>query len=180
MAQKIKYQTTTVEPSTSAAAIQKLVQKYGGSRCEIRWEPGTGRVIGVRFALPHERIGEVPISLTAQAEFIFNVLHKEVRRTGRFVERNLKADRVQADRIAWRQLKDFTEQALLAVHTGLFPVHSAFMHAIETGEMDEDGNPETLGNYFEAHATIEGGRLMLGTGEPVYEVEPIPTEEIDL
>ena len=170
MAQVIKYQTTTIKGEKSASEIQSLVQKYGGSRCEIRWD-GKGQVIGVRFALPHERIGEVPISLTASTDRIFDILQAN-RRTGTWQKE--ETDQAQAHRIAWRQLKDFVEQALLAVKTGLFPVHAAFMHAIETGDADEDGNPVTLGTYFEEHAMIENGHLSLNSGQIIeaeYELE---------
>lgn len=166
MAQAIKYQSTTVEPIKSAGEIQTLVQKYGGTRCEIRWDQH-GHIIGVRFAIRHERFGEVPVRLTAKTDRIFEIL-QEPRRSH---DRGKKAaiDRAQAYRIAWRQLRDFVEQALLAVETGLFPLHEAFMAAVETEDPDT-GEVITWGEMLERHgAGGPGGLKLLGSGAPVVE-----------
>ena len=165
MAQAIKYQTTTVDPGKSASEIQQLVQKYGGTRCEIRWD-GAGQVVGVRFAIRHDRLGEVPVSLKARTDRIYEILQG----SRRYKHRHREQDRAQAYRIAWRQLKDFVEQALLAVHTGLFPLHEAFMAAVETVD-PETGETTTVGELFDRHAVLEAGVLRLNPGPPVLDVE---------
>ena len=150
--QAIKYQTTTIEPTKSASEIQMLVQRYGGTRCEIQWDY-RGRVTGVRFAIRHERFGEVPVRLAAKVERIAYLL-----RTKTSVARDRVDD--QAYRIAWRQLRDFVEQALLAVETGLFPLHEAFMASVET-EDPETGECITWGDLLERHGSGGPGGLRL-------------------
>lgn len=129
MSQAIKYENTSVDPSQSAAEIARLVQKYGGTRFEMRWDEHS-RLGGVRFAIRHERLGEIPVRLVAQIgnveRYILDAKPWTTRmRKGR---QQYKAEcRDKAYRVAWRQLKDFVEQALLAVETGLFPLHEAFI-----------------------------------------------------
>ena len=75
MSQAIKYQQTTIPAEKSAAQIQALVAKYGGTRCEVKWDE-KGNVTSVRFAIRHERFGEVPIRLVAKTETIFKILQE--------------------------------------------------------------------------------------------------------
>lgn len=158
--QAIKYQSTTIDPWKSAAEIAALVRKYGGTRFEQQWGE-RGEMLGIRFGIRDERMGEVPVILRAQTERIEEILRGAVPRTW------LKQEiREQAQRIAWRQLKDFVEQALLAVETGLFPLAAAFMAHIEV-EDEETGAPIAL---IEAFATR--GRL----GSRGHGVRLLPAE----
>lgn len=172
--QPIKYASTTVAPTKSAGEIQDLVRRYGGTRCEVRWD-GAGRVYGVRFAIRHERFGEIPVRLTAKTDRIFEILQKQ-RRSVYDRRKKEAVDRDQAYRIAWRQLKDFVEQALLAVETGLFPLHEAFMAAVET-EDPETGESVTWGELLERHGAggPQGLRLLPPTPHIIEaEVEVLP------
>lgn len=140
-AQPIKYASTTVDPSKSAGEIMELVRRYGGTRFESRWTNGI--LTGVRFAIAAEGIGEVPVRLDAQVDRIVEILVKAKRkqprfRYGAFSEGMMQPIREQAYRIAWRQLKDFVEQALLAVETGLFPIGAAFMAHMEVWDQAAD------------------------------------------
>jgi hypothetical protein len=172
--QPIKYASTTVTPTKSAGEIQDLVRRYGGTRCEIMWDTH-GRVTGVRFAVRHERFGEVPVRLTAKTGRIFEIL-KAARPRKSYVptkerERRDAADVEQAYRIAWRQLRDFVEQALLAVETGLFPLHEAFMAAVET-EDPQTGESVTWGELLERHgASGPGGLRLLSPAPHIIEAE---------
>lgn len=141
MAQQIKYQNTTVDASRSAGHIAELVRKYGGSRFEQQWDE-YGQLVGIRFAIRDDRLGEVPVILRAQTETITAILDDAA-------PKSWDADRVlaQAHRIAWRQLKDFVEQALLAVRTGLFPLAAAFMAHVEVRD-EETGEPVPLMEAF--------------------------------
>jgi len=133
MAQAIKYESTTVAAIDSASNIAGLVMRYGGTRFEQRWDPFTGEITGIRFAIRTDE-GEVPIRLEAQTDTIVEILKGKVKRS-----KKTEADfRAQAQRIAWRQLKDFVEQALLAVETGLFNLASAFMAGVEVYDEEAD------------------------------------------
>lgn len=176
MSQSIKYESTTIDPTQSAAEIAALVQKYGGSRFEMMWDE-FARLVGIRFAIRHERLGEVPVRLMAQIENVtaYVLAAKPWNRRMRRRAEQYKADvRAQAYRIAWRQLRDFVEQSLLAVETGLFPLHEAFMAQIETPD-PATGESITVGELFERHAVLESSGLRLLQAPVVegeYEVEP--------
>ena len=162
MSQAIKYETTKVDPTRSASEIAALVQRYGGSRFEMMWDEW-GQLTGVRFAIRHERLGEVPVRLMASVERVTAMIQK--RRPYSTRQRRTRIEWAEwtkevAYRVAWRQLKDFVEQALFAVETGLFPLHEAFMAQVETPD-PETGEPITVGQLFERHASMGEGGLRL-------------------
>jgi hypothetical protein len=170
--QAIKYEGTTVDPAKSAAEIAGLVQKYGGTRFEMKWDQYS-RLQGVRFAIRHERLGEIPVRLMAQIANVEKYLLK--KRPWSYSMRKTKAQheaemRDTAYRVSWRQLKDFVEQSLLAVETGLFPLHEAFMAQVEM-EDPAGGDPITVGQLFEAQATRGRGGALLMLAAPAPTVE---------
>lgn len=171
MGQAIKYENTTVDPSVSAMQIGQLVQRYGGSRFEMQWND-RGRLIGVRFAIRHDRLGEVPVRLMASIENVEGLIRERRPYSSRMRKTRAQWAEWCADvayRVAWRQLKDFVEQALLAVETGLFPLHEAFMAQVETPD-PETGEPITVGELFGRHAVLESSGLRL-LPSPVVEAE---------
>jgi hypothetical protein len=166
--QVIKYETTAVEPGKSAAEIAQLVQVYGGSRFEMQWA-SDGLLTGIRFALRHPTLGEIPIRLVARIEKIDKLLQNSAK------WRWHRDRKLQAHRIAWRQLKDFIEQQLLAVKTGLFLTHEVFMAQVEASD-PETGVIITIGELVERYGALspKGGLRLLPappTLEGAYEVE---------
>lgn len=161
MAQKIKYQTTEVDPTKSAQQLMDLVRKYGGTRFELQWKDAL--LTGVRFALKHPKLGEIPVRLEARTEKIRQLLSH----TSLWGERLT----IQAYRIAWRQLKDFVEQQLLAIETGLFPVHEVFFAQIETQD-PVSGQLITMGELLERHgAMTHAGTVKLLPAPPTIDAE---------
>ena len=167
MAQAVKYQTTTIAPEKSASELAAIVRKYGGSRFEQRWNDA-GELAGVRFAIRME-VGEVPVILTAKTEKITDILFRKTS-MGR------QKAREQAYRIAWRHLKDLTEQLLLATELGLRSVPEAFMADIEVWD-DLQQETVTMAELVNRRAVIEEGerglRLMPATEAPrVHQLPP--------
>ena len=76
---------------------------------------------GVRFAIQTEH-GEVPVRLGARVERVAEIIRQKKPYSHRMRRNRLEYEKwveeELAYRIAWRQLKDFVEQALLAVETG--------------------------------------------------------------
>lgn len=62
----------------------------------------------------------------------------------------------QAERIAWRHMKDLTEQLLLAARLGIKTVPGAFMPDIEVWD-DEEGETTAMGELFARRAQLEPG-----------------------
>ncbi len=157
MSQAIKYESTTVEPEQSAAEIMQLVRAYGGTRFEMMW--GNHGLRGVRFAIQTEH-GEVPVRLEARVERVAEIIREkkpyspQMRRTEEqyraWVEQKL------AYRIAWRQLRDFVEQSLLAVETGLFDIAGAFMANVEVWD-DESDEVVTMAELVARRMSLQPG-----------------------
>jgi hypothetical protein len=149
--QAIKYQTTTVAAERSGNEIMALVRKYGGTRFEQMWGEA-GELVGIRFAIRTDA-GEVPVSMKARTERIREVLLKSRRRVTTRQREELTA---LAHRVAWRHLKDLTEQLLLAVELGLQDVGAAFMAHIEVWD-DAEGETVTMAEYLQRRAVLEPG-----------------------
>lgn len=175
MPQAIKYESTTIAPQRSAEHIRELIESYGARRFTLSYA-SDGRIEGVEFWLVDPDLGPskpVPIRLLAKTERIFDILKRAAleRQRNRYtrkpwseMEREI---REKSDRIAWRQLNDFIEQALLAAKTGLFSTGSAFMaHVL----LDTAEGQTTLGEYFARHVSEVsdvGVRIGPARGEPV-------------
>lgn len=159
MAQAIKYQDTKVQAIDSASKIAGIVMRYGGTRFEQRWDPETGELVGLRFAIRTDE-GDVPVRLAAQTDSVVDILKSHAGPRSRKTDSDYRA---QAQRIAWRQLKDFIEQALLAVETGLFNLVSAFMAHVEVWDDEHDETvtvAELMGRRGQLMGDDRGMRLL--------------------
>ena len=120
MSQAIKYESTTIEPEQSAAEIMRLVRAYGGTRFEMIW--GDHGLRGVRFTIQTSQ-GQVPVRLGARVERVAEIIRQKRPWSRRMRRSQLEYEKWVEEElaywIAWRQLRDFVEQALLAVETGL-------------------------------------------------------------
>lgn len=151
--QAIKYQETDVPAERSVGEVANLIRRYGGTRFEQLWGED-GRILGVRFAIRHPEIGELPVSLTAKYGEIERILWETPygSRAGSEENRRARIAR-QAERMAWRHLKDLTEQLLLSVRLGLRSLPAAFMADVEV--LDESsGETVTMGELFERRAEL--------------------------
>lgn len=150
-----------MDSATSVRQIQDLVRKYGGRRFEQLWSEG-GRITGIRFALNDPEIGELPVSLPAKTEGVERILLESNYLVSRpDLEREARISR-QAERIAWRHIKDLTEQLLVAVHLDLKTAVGAFLEGVETVD-PITGETTTFGELFErrAEVTEAGGPVAL-------------------
>lgn len=148
MAQTIKYQSTAIEASKTIAELSELIRKYGGSRFEQIWSDD-GRVSGVRFAIRHPDVGELPVVLTQRTGEIERLL----REAGYKKTAPPEAVIEQAERIAWRHTKDLAEQLLLSVSLGQRSLAAAFMADIEAWD-DQEQETVTLAELFARRAEI--------------------------
>ena len=159
--QVIKYRDTKVDAERTVAELGALIKRYGGSRFEQSWEPD-GCVGGVRFAVRHETLGELPVSLTARTEQIRRImLDAGLWKSYSPADRERKIT-VQSERVAWRHIKDTTEQLLLAVQLGLRTLPEAFMADVELYDR-ERGELVRMGEYLERRASAGPDGLELTT-----------------
>jgi hypothetical protein len=167
--QPIKYAETTVEASQSVAEVTELVRRYGASRFEQRWND-EGQTEAIRFTLRASELGDVPVVLRARTERILEILreaHPYTTRRKRSAREHDAWIRAQAYRIAWRHLRDLTEQLLLAAQLGLRTVASAFMADLEIFD-ETSGETVTMEEYLGRRAVLEPderGLRLLSTAE---------------
>lgn len=87
----------------------------------------------MRFAIKTEH-GEVPVRLDARVDRVAEIILERIpwtTRRHRSKREHHEYIRERAYCVAWRQLRDFVEQALLAVETGLYDLAGAFMASME-------------------------------------------------
>jgi hypothetical protein len=170
----VKYAQTTVDPTQSAMQLSALVQRYGGTRFELRWDQGL--LTGVRFAIAHPALGEIPVRLQARIQEVEARLrkarpwHRRMRKSPKDYEREVTE---QAYRMAWRHLRDLCEQLLVATSLGVIEIHEGFLWAVEA-EDPVTGVVTTFGDLLAHHtkAIGAGGALRLLPAEATYEIEP--------
>lgn len=156
MVQAVKYQSTTVKVDKTLGELGELIRNYGGSRFEQIWNDDGG-TMGIRFAIRHPQIGELPVTMTQKTGEIERIL----RANGYKKSASSKEVREQAERIAWRHTKDLTEQLLLAVKLGQRSLPGAFMADIEVSDGSSEASV-TLEEWFSSRAAISaGGRVEL-------------------
>ncbi len=155
--QAIKYESTEIEPEKSAAEIMQLVRKYGGIRFEMVW--GELGLRGVRFAIETPQ-GPVPVRLEARVERVAEIILQKKPWGHRMRRNRLEYEKwveeELAYRIAWRQLKDFVEQALLAVETGLFDLAGVFMGSVEVWD-NEAEEVVTMAELVASRMSLQSG-----------------------
>ena len=152
MAQAIKYQSTTIVPSLTATQIAELVRQYGGTRFEIKWDR-EGELEGIRFSIRSSGVGELPVILTAPINTILDILEAAEGPRSTKTRRDLEP---LARRIAWRHMKDLSEQLLLSVHLGLQTLASAFMASIEVWD-EEKQETVPMAEMFARKAQLAPG-----------------------
>ena len=129
-------------------------------------------MLGVRFAIRHPQIGELPVSLMLKTGEIERILAAESTRVAAHRRRE------QAERIAWRHEKDLIEQLLLSVHLGTRSLQGAFMAEIEAWD-DVAGETVTLGELFARRAELSptGRGVELTASRRPSEVIELPAGE---
>lgn len=170
MANAIKYQETRVDVEKTLSELTALIKRYGGVRFEQNWTP-EGRITDVRFAIHHDSLGELPVRLVARTTRIQQILlDAGLWKSYPAKEREKKiAD--QAERVAWRHIKDLTEQLLLAVQLDIRSLAEAFLADVEIAD-PQLGEPVRMAEYLENRASTGPEGLMLD--EPTPGAIPMP------
>lgn len=170
--QVIKYQGTKVDVEKTVGELSALIKKYGGSRFEQQWTE-SGGVGGVRFAVRHETLGELPVNLTANTGQIRRIMADAGLWKSYAPDARSEKLETQSQRIAWRHLKDLTEQLLLAVSIGLKTLPEAFLADVELYDR-ERGELVRMAEYLERRASAGPDGLEIAAGETARGVIPLP------
>lgn len=163
MTNAIKYQDTKVDVEKTLSDLTNLIKRYGGTRFEQNWTPD-GHVRGVRFAIHHDTLGELPVRMLARTDRIQTILlnaglWKSYPRQER--EKKVKA---QAERIAWRHVRDLTEQLLLAVQLDIRSMPEAFLADVEIFD-SQLGETVRMSDYLQSRAYTSSEGLVLSSSQ---------------
>lgn len=132
--------TTKVDVYTTLGAIQGQLVKHGAKKIMQDYDDH-GHIAALTFLID-TRAGARGIRLPANVDKVHTVLHRQ----------KVKCDREQAERVAWRIVKDWVEAQMAILES-------------EMVEMDEIFLPYMVNNngqtFFEAY---RNNQLMLGEG----------------
>ena len=136
----IKNYTSGVDVYTSLGEIQGALAAHGARQIMVEYDE-KGRPTGVTFAVdtPAGRRG---FMLPANIEGVLFV----------FRQQKLKADREQAERTAWRNIRDWVMAQMAIIEAGMVNMDEVFLPYLTDGK----GN-----TVYSLYST---GHLMLGDG----------------
>lgn len=98
----IKNYTTKVPASKTASEINQILAKHGARRIMTEYNDG-GEPISISFEIEGSSF-----TLPVRVEAVEHILS----------EQGIKADRAKAERVAWRNVKDWIDAQIALIETG--------------------------------------------------------------
>lgn len=118
--------TTTIDAFKTASEIEYILMKHKAKSIMKTYEGES--IVGLSFLID-TGIKQIPIRLPVRVEECLKVLQKEKKLSPRS---NIKATREQAERVAWRILKDWVEAQMALLDIEMVKFEEIFMPYIET------------------------------------------------
>lgn len=132
--------TTTVDVFKTVAEIQKNLVKHGAKKIVQDYDDD-GNIAALSFLI-ETPLGIRGVRLPANADAVFDVLTKQ----------KVRCDREQAERVAWRIIKDWVEAQMAILESAMVRIDEIFLPYMV------DDNGRTL---YQAYAE---NRLRIGDG----------------
>lgn len=132
--------TTKVDVYTTLGAIQGQLVKHGAKKIMQDYDDH-GRIAALTFLIDTPA-GMRGIRLPANVDKVHSVLHRQ----------KIKCDREQAERVAWRIVKDWVEAQMAILESEMVQMDEIFLPYM----VNNDGQ-----TFFEAY---RNNQLMLGEG----------------
>ena len=123
--------TTTIESYKTVAEIEKILVKHKAKSIMKDYQDES--IVALSFLID-VGYNQIPIKLPAKIEECYMVLCNE-KKNG---TKNIKATKEQAERVAWRILKDWTEAQMALIDINMVKFEEVFMPYIV------DSNGRTL------------------------------------
>lgn len=121
-------ESTKIPAERTAQEIGALLAQAGATA--VLTEYGKDRKItGLSFRL-HVGDREVPFSLPARIEPVFKYLQKQ--RAPQWRIKKEQEDRIQAERVAWRQILKWIQAQLAMIDTGMVQAGEVFLPYVQT------------------------------------------------
>jgi hypothetical protein len=122
--------TTSIDARKTLGEVQGLLSDAGASEIAVRYDKETRRPSGVQFSIDTP-FGERWYTLPANVEPVLATLARQRKRSS-----SVKATPEQAERVAWRIIKNWLEAQLAIIETGMVAFHQImlpYMHAGDDG-----------------------------------------------
>lgn len=111
--------TTSMPVANSVAEIQKKLVKASASAILSEYENGVLSHISFKVKTQH---GDITFRLPANIEGVFSALKRDCK----------KVKREQAERVAWRIIKDWVEAQLAIIEAGMATLPQVFLPYAQT------------------------------------------------
>lgn len=116
----IKNYTTTIKTEKTINEIQQILAKNKARAILIEYGD-TGSVIAISFKI-HTSQGMIGIRLPARQENVLKILRKQKTKNSA-----IKATNEQAERTAWRNIKDWIDAQMALVETEMVTIDEIFL-----------------------------------------------------
>ena len=118
--------TTTIDSFKTVSEIEYILMKHGAKSIMKNYENES--VTGLSFLID-TGVQQIPVRLPAKVDACLAVLKKEKRENPR---KQIKDTREQAERVAWRILKDWVETQMALLDIEMVRFEEIFLPYIET------------------------------------------------
>lgn len=118
--------TTSVSAFKTTAEIEEILVKHGAKSIMKNYE--NGAITGFSFLIV---VGDrdIPVRMPVKIEECYKVLCKEKKESPKS---NIKATKEQAEKVAWRILKDWLESQMALLDIEMVTFQEIFLPYIET------------------------------------------------
>lgn len=117
--------TTTIDAFKTVSEIEYILVKHKAKSVMKNYEGES--IVGLSFLIDTGTV-QVPIRLPVKVDECLEVLKREKRNSSRS---NIKATREQAERVAWRILKDWVEAQMALLDIEMVRLEEIFLPYIE-------------------------------------------------
>lgn len=119
--------TTTVDSFKTVSKIEHILVKHNAKSIMKNYDGES--ITGLSFLIDNG-VQQIPVRLPVKVDECLEVLKKEKKNSPRS---NIKATREQAERVAWRILKDWVEAQMALLDIQMVRFEEIFLPYIETG-----------------------------------------------
>ncbi len=120
--------TTTVDSYKTVAEIEYILMKHNAKSVLKNYENES--IVGLSFLIDTGK-QQIPVKMPVKVEECLLVLQKEKKKNPK---KQIKATRDQAERVAWRILKDWLEAQMALLDIEMVRFEEIFLPYIETSD----------------------------------------------
>lgn len=118
--------TTTVEAYKTVSEIEQMLVKHGAKSIMKQFDDGM--ITSLSFLI-NTGVNDIPIKLPIRVDDVLQVLIEQKKMHSKA---GIKATKDQANRVAWRILKDWIEVQMALLDIGMVQFEEIFLSYIET------------------------------------------------